>query len=57
MAPILCHEPDCGGTLPEAFYRSQFRWLDVYTGEPGDEHREKVAQIERLAGAKWLRPN
>lgn len=42
-------------TWAEAFYRSQFRWLDVYTGEPGDTHREKVALIERLAGPGALR--
>src|SRR5688500_314843 len=34
----------------ETFYASQGRWSGVYSGEVGDEHRERVAPIERYAG-------
>lgn len=37
-------------TWAEEFYRSQFAWQGIYSGEPGDEHREKVGAVERLAG-------
>lgn len=39
----------------ETFYRSQFTWLGVYAGHPSDEHHQKVALIERLAGPGALR--
>jgi SAM-dependent methyltransferase len=37
-------------TWAEEFYRSQLAWMGIYSGEPDDEHREKVTTIERMAG-------